>query len=64
MSDSIPDLNLIDTTDARVWAREWCRVAREIEAGGSGLVIDQGWMTTWFANALETGRRAGQQGWR
>jgi hypothetical protein len=55
------NLNLIDTTDARIWANEWVRIAREIEAADDGrTVIDEGWMIGWFANALETGRRAGQ----
>lgn len=40
------------TTDAMVWAQEWCRIAREIEVGG-GSAIDEGWMVGWFANAME-----------
>jgi hypothetical protein len=55
---------LHSTTDARVWAREWCRIARE----GMGpeaiatlpapvsialdALIDEGWMIGWFANAM------------
>lgn len=50
---------LIDSTDAQLWAAEWCRIAREIEAAGDDReVIDEGWMIGWFANALETGRRS------
>lgn len=42
--------------DARVWAREWCRIAREIEAANDGrAVIDEEWMVSWFANALMSG---------
>jgi hypothetical protein len=54
--------NLLNTTDARVWAQEWCRIAREIEAADDERrVIDEGWMIGWFANAIEVGRDAG---WR
>lgn len=40
------------TTDAMVWATEWCRIAREIEASEDGELIDEGWMVGWFANAM------------
>jgi hypothetical protein len=44
---------LYSTTDAQVWAQEWCRIAREIEADPErGPVIDEGWMIGWFANAM------------
>lgn len=47
------------TTDAMVWAEEWCRIAREIEAADDGRqIIDEGWMVGWFANAIEIGRNA------
>src|SRR5580692_1114276 len=42
---------LYSTTDAQVWAREWCRIARELKAEGKDL-IDEGWMIGWFANAM------------
>jgi diacylglycerol kinase family enzyme len=48
------------TTDARAWAQEWCRIAREISARGDDL-IDEGWMIGWFANAIEMGRDAGRR---
>jgi hypothetical protein len=48
---------LLDSTLARMWADEWCRIALGRVAAGEP-VIDEGWMTTWFANALETRRRA------
>lgn len=55
-----PDLatrRLLSTDDAAEWAREWVRVAREIEFGDDERgVIDEGWMIGWFANAIETGR--------
>lgn len=47
------------TTDAQVWAREWCRIAREIRDRGDEI-IDEGWMIGWFANAIEIGRDAGR----
>ena len=41
-------------TDAWRWAEEWCRIAREIEAADDGrTVIDEGWMVSWFANAMQ-----------
>jgi len=44
---------LYATTDASVWAAEWCRIAREIEASDDDRqVIDEGWMIGWFANAF------------
>lgn len=42
---------LLVTTDAMVWAQEWCRIARDLEAEGKSL-IDEGWMVGWFANAM------------
>lgn len=57
-----PTTDLLSTTDAQVWAREWCRIAREIEVADDGrVVIDEGWMISWFANALEVGRSAGRK---
>lgn len=50
------------TTDAQMWAKEWCRIANEIEAADDGRqVIDEGWMIGWFANAIEVGRDAGRK---
>ena len=44
---------LYATTNASVWAAEWCRIAREIEAADDDRqVIDDGWMIGWFANAM------------
>jgi hypothetical protein len=44
------------TTDARVWAQEWCRIAREIVAADDEReLIDEGWMIGWFANAIMVG---------
>ena len=33
--------------DAAKWATEFCKIAK-----GHGLDIDEGWMITWFANAI------------
>ena len=44
---------LYATTDAAVWAKEWCKIARKIAAADDDReVIDEGWMITWFANAM------------
>jgi hypothetical protein len=34
--------------DAAKWAAEFCKIARD-----HGLNIDEGWMISWFANAIE-----------
>jgi hypothetical protein len=47
-------------TDGRVWAAEFSRVYRELYPGGPEL--DEGWLLGWFANAIEAGRSAGQEG--
>lgn len=36
--------------DARDWAQAFCKIAKE-----QGHDIDEGWMVTWFANALMRG---------
>lgn len=36
--------------DARDWAEAFCRIAKT-----QGHDIDEGWMVTWFANALMRG---------
>lgn len=36
--------------DARDWAKAFCKIART-----KGLEIDEGWMVSWFANALMRG---------
>lgn len=36
--------------DAVDWARAFCKIAKT-----KGHVIDEGWMVTWFANALMRG---------
>lgn len=56
MTDQEPTAKLHATTDASVWATEWCRVAG---ANFGEHAIDEGWMIGWFANAIECGRNAG-----
>jgi hypothetical protein len=53
----------LETTDARVWAQEWCRIARQIATSKQSWAAldDEGWMIGWFANAIERGRTAGYQ---
>lgn len=46
-------IDLHGTTDAEVWASEFCRLHPE---------IDKGLMIGWFANAIETGRTHGTHG--
>lgn len=50
------ETELLQTTDATKWAREFTRINAE-----KGIVVDEGWMITWFANAIETGRAAGER---
>jgi|SRR5947209_3416258 hypothetical protein len=57
-------LRLHSTTDARVWAEEWVKVAWRIldrGAGNAELLLEEDWMIGWFANAIEVGREAGQR---
>lgn len=44
---------LHSTTDARVWAEQFCKVVQ------AGATVDEGFMIGWFANAIETGRTVG-----
>jgi len=46
---------LLETTDAQEWAQEFMRLF-----GDRRDEIDEGLMISWFANAIETGRRAGE----
>lgn len=54
--------NLTDTTDASIWAEEFCRifVGQTVTTTNEGAV-DEGLMIAWFANAIETGRNAGRK---
>jgi len=44
--------NLLETTDAREWARQFLAICKK---NGDPL-LDEGWLISWFANAIETGR--------
>jgi hypothetical protein len=50
MGQKLSEVKLHDTTDAMVWAQEFCRI-------NPGVELDT--MLGWFANAIETGRNAG-----
>ena len=46
MSNQLHDI-LFTTTDASVWAREFCKI---------NPTMDEGAMIGWFANAIETAK--------
>lgn len=46
------EVNLHSTTDARVWASEFMRIIVKSE---SPVIIDEGLMLGWFANAMMAG---------
>ena len=57
---------LNDTTDARIWAEEFCRIFNDLLVWGDGPddgrpIVNEGTMISWFANAIETGRNAGRK---
>jgi hypothetical protein len=42
--------------DARDWAEHFCKIANKFGfKDAEGKPIDEGWMVTWFANALMRG---------
>lgn len=51
MNNQVNEARLLCTTDAQVWAEEFAKVQP---------TVDEGLMIGWFANAIETGRRAGK----
>ena len=53
-----PELLIYMGTDAAKWAAEWVKRANQLVAS-NGHLIDEGWMISWFANAIEAGRSAG-----
>jgi len=44
------EVKLHSTMDAAVWAKEFKRICDE-----KGLPCDEGWMLSWFANAIMVG---------
>ena len=67
---TVDEALLRSTTDARVWAEEFCRafaghtVTNREDVFGDGGPVDVGLMIGWFANAIEVGRAAGQHSGR
>lgn len=60
--EAVPDHGLEDTTDAMRWAEEFCRIFRERVAGTEDksealVMIDPGWMVSWFASAMAAQER-------
>ena len=56
MSENASEMLARMGTDAALWAKEWCRIAKEIETADDGrVVIDEGWMIGWFTNAIMAG---------
>jgi hypothetical protein len=51
------EIDLHATTDAQVWAREFMRIFGERRED-----IDESLMISWFANAIQTGRKAEHAG--
>jgi hypothetical protein len=49
-------IKLHSTTDARVWADEFCNLFSIIMKDGELVEDSRGVMLGWFANAIETGR--------
>ena len=55
---------LHSTTDARVWAEEFCKRFALVAVGAEPAVMENdaiGIMIGWFANTIEVGRTAGAQ---
>ncbi len=46
------ELLKILSDDARQWAAAFVQHAKKVEARGEDP-LDEGWLTTWFANAIE-----------
>ena len=44
-------VNLNDTFDASIWAKEWMRITGE----NPSIPVDEGTMIAWFANAIMAG---------
>ena len=58
------DHTLMGTTDAMVWAEEFCRIFNGEVVGGDGTgeaVVDEGLMVGWFANAMALAEREAAQ---
>jgi hypothetical protein len=53
------ETELYGTTDAQIWAQEFMERFGWALRDEPACVIDEGLMSGWFANAIETGRNAG-----
>ena len=51
------EINLHDTTDASIWAKEWLKII----AKNPAIPTDEGTMIAWFANAIMAGYDAGRE---
>lgn len=58
-------IDRLETTDAQVWAQEWCKMFSVLPKVGGIPAHEiahewaEGLMIGWFANAIERGRTAG-----
>lgn len=52
----MPEIDLHQTMDAAIWAKEFCRIADNLGHKN----IDEGWMVGWFANAIMVGYDRGR----
>ena len=57
MSELVHKLH--STTDAKVWAEEFCKLFTVIDKNNLTMDDQEGLMIGWFANAIEIGRGAG-----
>lgn len=51
-------------TDAQLWAKEWVALAASLLARSNGnplTLLDEGWMISWFANAIMAGFDEGRR---
>jgi hypothetical protein len=45
------EINLTQTTDAKIWAQEWLKILKE----NPSIATDEGTMIGWFANSIMAG---------
>jgi hypothetical protein len=50
--------DLMNTTDAVIWAKEFKHLVEDYE---EVVDINENWLISWFASAIETGRTAGSK---
>jgi hypothetical protein len=54
------EINLTQTFDARIWAKEWMRITSK----NPNIATDEGTMLGWFSNALMAGYDRADRDWR